>query len=87
VDHGQGKSNSVPSACCVETKSAKDISDFRGPSEDADDDSNLYTLFDQYLRSPSPPPSLSPKDATSELSGITPTDAERDRSYEPAEPV
>jgi hypothetical protein len=49
------------------------ISDFRGPSGYVDDDSNFNTLFDQYLRSPSPspPPSSSPTDATSELSGIT----------------
>ena len=80
-------STSVPSAYGVKTISAKDISNFRRPSEDADSDSNLDTLFDQYLRSLSPPPSLSPKDATSDLSGITPTDAEGDRSRNPEEPA
>jgi hypothetical protein len=81
-------STSVPSAYGVETISARDISDFRGPSEDADDDLNLNTLFDQYLRlsSPSPSPSLSPKDVISDLSGITPTNVEGDRSRDPIEP-
>ncbi|KIW99637.1 uncharacterized protein Z518_11050 [Rhinocladiella mackenziei CBS 650.93] len=61
---------------------------------DCDGDSNLDTLFDQYLRSPSlsppplPPPSpprLSDDDATSELSGATLIHAERDQSHSGAE--
>jgi hypothetical protein len=45
------------------------------PEEDHDD-----TLFDQYLRSPSPSPPPSPDDAASELSGVTLIDAERHQS-------
>jgi len=70
-------SASVSEAYSGETISVSNISDLRSPLDDADGDSNLETLFNQYLRSPStsPPPSPSPTDATSQLSGITLNDA------------
>ena len=40
------------------------------------EDNHNDTLFDQYLRSPSPSPLLSPDDSASELSGVTLIDAE-----------
>jgi hypothetical protein len=61
-------STGIPSAYGVETISAKEIPNFGGSSEDTDDDSYLDTLFDQFLCSPSP--SLSPKDATSDLTDL-----------------
>jgi hypothetical protein len=54
-----------------ETISAEKISDFRGPLPDVEDDLNFATLFDQYLRLASPPPSSSPRDASSELTRTT----------------
>ncbi len=48
-----------------------------------DDGSDLDTLFDQFLRSSSP--SLSPDDATSELSGATMIDTKRGQSRDSAE--
>jgi hypothetical protein len=48
--------------------------------EGFDDDSSLDTLFDQYLRSPSPSPPPSPDDAASESSGATLIGADRDQS-------
>jgi hypothetical protein len=44
------------------------------------EDNHDNTLFDQYLRSPSPSPPPSPDDAASELSGVTLIDAERHQS-------
>lgn len=44
------------------------------------EDNHNDTLFDQYLRSPSPSPPLSPDDSASELSGVTLIDAERHQS-------
>jgi hypothetical protein len=50
------------------------------------DDIDEDTLFDQYLRSPSPSPPPSPDDAASELSRATLIDAERDQSCGSTEP-
>jgi len=44
------------------------------------EDDNDTTLFDQYLRPPSPSPPLPPDDAASEMSGATLIDAGRDQS-------
>lgn len=49
-----------------------------------DDSSHLDNLFNQYLRSPSPP--RSPDGAASNLSGVTLTDAERDQACSNPEP-
>jgi hypothetical protein len=69
-------SASIPSADDGETVSTKDISDFRLDPADTDDNFNLDTLFNQYLRSPSPPLASLPTGAINESSGITLTDAE-----------
>ena len=69
---------------CVETISAKDISDFRGPSENIDNDLNLNILFN-YLHPPSSPPSLSAKEATSDLNKIISTNAKGGQYYDPIE--
>lgn len=71
-------SATIPSAVDGGTVSTKKISDFRRDPADTDDDFNLDTLFDQYLRSPSPSLALSPRDAINESSGITLTGTERE---------
>ncbi|OQV10984.1 hypothetical protein CLAIMM_14897 [Cladophialophora immunda] len=79
-------SASVTGAYDDETRSAEKIPDF-GHSLPEVDDLNFDTLFDQYLRSPSPPVPSSPKDATSELSKITLNALEPARSCDPAGPL
>ena len=49
-------------------------------SPNVDDDPDLDVMFDQYLRSPSLSPTLSPDDAASDLSGATIIGAERDQN-------
>jgi hypothetical protein len=68
-----------PSVVDGETVSTKDIWDFRRDPADTDDDFSLALLFDQYIRSPSPPPASSPTSAIGESSGITLPDTELGR--------
>src|SRR6201999_635905 len=84
-------SSPILSACVTgaydgESISAEKISDLRSPSPDVEDDLNFDTLFDQYLRSPSPPPCSTPGDASSELTRTTLAASEPDRSCDRAGP-
>jgi hypothetical protein len=56
----------VSRAYSVETTAAEGVPNLRLPPEDVDDEPNIDMLFDQYLHSSPPSPSISAKDNPSE---------------------
>ena len=77
-------STDVPGANSSEAAAANKGSDPRNSSDDADDNLGFDTLFDQFLRSPSPV--RSPDSTGSDFSETTLVDTERDQSIVTAEP-
>jgi hypothetical protein len=77
---GDVKSTGLKGGPCPSYCAAPNETIYSLEPESFDDDSSLDTLFDQYLRSPSPSPPPSPDDAASESSGATLIGAERDQS-------
>jgi hypothetical protein len=69
----------VSRAYSVETTAAEGVPNLRLPPEDVDDEPDIDMLFDQYLHSSPPSPSLSPKYTPNEFSGVTLIDVERDQ--------